>query len=434
VETYSRWIQKPFRIDLSAQKTIERWGWEARDRAFFLEMLYGIVRQHKRIEWLIQRLGGSKEVPHFKAYACAASGIYQMLYLDRVPDFAIVDSAVVIARRAHGPAVAGWVNAILRRLGREQDQWKNASPGSSQEQSFHLSIKHSYPVWMLERWLKVMPLGELENFLTWGNRRPRLNLRINQLKASAVEIRDNLLENGIRSDISEIDPNFLIIQQTRNPDTMKTVKDGIASVQDHAQGRVARLLKPVDGEQVLDICAAPGGKTGYLAEICPKCSITATDKDPERLESINGLVRRCGYTNIDVVPYDSVLNNRKIYDAILIDAPCTGTGVLARRPDLRWRRDIADVRRMASIQEQILRYAAYRVGVGGRLVYSTCSIEPEENMNVVEKFIEDHPTFRISSVKDPVLDKVTDKSGALNHIGSDIKSDGVFAVRLERFK
>lgn len=433
METYSRWIENPFRIDLSAQKTIDRWKWEARDRAFFLEMIYGIVRQHRRIEWLIRRLGGEKEVPHAKAYACAASGIYQMLFLDRVPDFAIVDSAVIIARRAHGPAVAGWVNAVLRRLGRERDKWLTAIPGPK-DLSYQLSIKHSYPVWMLERWMKMMPLAQLEDFLTWNNRRPRINLRINSLKTSVSEVKENILQNGIRSDISEIDPNFLIIQQTRNPDTLTHVKKGLATVQDHSQGLVARLVKPMDGEKILDLCAAPGGKTGYMAELCPGCSITATDKDPERLESIQNLVQRVEYANVEVVPYDDILNNRLFYNAILIDAPCTGTGVLARRPDLRWRRDIADVKRMASIQEQILKYAAFRVGVGGRLIYSTCSIEPEENINVVEKFIEDHPVFRIAKVNDPVLEKFTDERGVLNHIGSDIKGDGVFAVRLERYK
>ena len=433
VETYSRWIDNHFRIDLSAQKTIERWDWETRDRAFFLEMIYGIVRQHKRIEWLIRRLGGQKDVPHAKAYACAASGIYQMLFLDRVPDFAIVDSAVLIARRAHGPAVAGWVNAILRRLGRERDQWVNASPGS-QDKSFELSIKYSYPAWMLERWLRQMQNKELENFLTWNNRRPRINLRVNQQKTSVAELKDVLSENGIRADISEIDPNFLVIQQTRNPDTLKSVKDGIATVQDHAQGLVARMVQPTKGEKILDLCAAPGGKAGYIAEICPECSIIATDKDPLRLQSVENLIRRVGYSNITTLPYDEILSNRNTYDAIVIDAPCTGTGVLARRPDLRWRRDPSDVKRMASVQEQILRYAANRVGAGGRLIYSTCSVEPEENIELIEKFMEDHPTFRIVSVKDPVLEKLTDDRGVLSKIGSDIKSDGVFAVRLERSK
>jgi len=433
VETYSRWIENHFRIDVSAQKTIDRWNWEARDRAFFLELIYGIVRQHKRIEWLIRRLGGQKDVPHAKAYACAASGIYQMLFLDRVPDFAIVDSAVVIARRAHGPGVAGWVNAILRRLGRERESWISATPGS-QDKAYQLSIKHSYPLWMLERWLKQMPMKELEDFLTWNNRRPRINLRINQQKTSASAIKDVMFESGIRADISEIDPNFLIIQQTRNPDTLKPVKEGIASVQDHAQGLVARLVKPEKGERILDLCSAPGGKTGYLAEICPECSIVATDKDFIRLESVKNLVKRVGYTNISLESYDDVLNNPVTYDAILIDAPCSGTGVLARRPDLRWRRDPSDIKRMASVQEQILKYAAYRVGIGGRIIYSTCTIEPEENIKLIEKFIEDHPTFRLGSVEDPLIGKFLDTRGVLSHIGSDIKGDGVFAVRLERFK
>ena len=252
------------------------------------------------------------------------------------------------------------------------------------------------------------------------------------MRATVSQI-ENMLENErIHLKRSETDPNFFIARHSGNPELLDVVQKGLVTIQDHSQGLVARMTAPQAGEEVLDLCSAPGGKTGYLAELCPDCMISATDRDDARLESVRQLVERARYSNITVAPYDEILAERRKYDAVLVDAPCTGTGVLARRPDLRWRRDPSDVKRMAAVQFQILRYAADRVKTGGRLIYSTCSIEPEENRGVVNSFLEAYPYFKLGKSADEVILNHVDSDGILSKTGPEISGDGVFAVRLER--
>jgi len=421
------------RIDNVAQKTLDQSDWEPRDRALFLELLYGTIRWHGRIEWILKQLSDEKETTHLTANAAAVIGIYQMLFLDRIPDFAIVDTAVVLTRRAHGPAVGGWVNAILRRIGRERDRWKAAEP-ESKDPSYNLSIKYSHPHWMIERWARFIPPDRLETFLAWNNRRPFIILRTNVNKTTVDEIVALLSQNKIKASPSRIDSRFLIIEHSGNPLALEPVKNGLASVQDHSQGLVAKIVNPQSGEKILDLCAAPGGKTGFLAELCPECKITATDKDADRLEMVTDLIQQQGYSNIEIVSYNDVLASRNRYDAILIDAPCTGTGVLARRPDLRWRRISSDVARMSAIQFQLLRYAVDRINVGGRIIYSTCSIEPEENGKLVDQFINNYRQFSEIPVTGLISESLIDHNGRLNLLGPEIEGDGVFTAVLVRYK
>ena len=245
---------------------------------------------------------------------------------------------------------------------------------------------------------------------------------------------DFLDKDEISHTLSAFDPYYIILKHSGNISRVESVRKGLVVIQDHAQGIPVNLLSPQPGEKILDLCAAPGGKAGHLAEMCPEAEIVATDRSEDRLERVFDLINRCRYDNLKVKPYQDVLSSSEKYDAILIDAPCTGTGVMARRPDLRWRQEPDHAAKMAGVQRQLLRYAVERLKVGGRIVYSTCSVEPEENDMVIDEFLSNHTGYKIAAENSIYSDKDYCTDGRISVYGHEIKGDGVFAVMLRRMK
>ena len=429
--TYARWIKRPSRIEYAAEWALTHGQWDSRDRALFFELVYGVVRWHGRLQWLMGEL--SRRDPHSDAlvYAATAVGMYQLLFLDRIPDYAAVDSAVDLTRRVAGPQAAAWTNALLRRCAVEAVQWKEAAPRTANVAE-RLAASHSHPLWMLERWQKRLAGEKLVEFLNWNNRRPDLYLRVSGREDSLSQAMLQLEKLEIGAEPAAIDPSFLKLQHSGDPAQIPLVRDGQAAIQDVSQGLVSRLLHPQPGERVLDLCAAPGGKTGHLAELCPDCRIVATDKSEERLRLVTEMASRRDYGNVSIRPFQEVIEEREPYDAVLVDAPCTGTGVLARRPDLRWRRKPDDVPRMAATQLKLLSYAESKVALGGRIIYSTCSVEPEENLEVVNAFLQQHRGFGLETFSSNLDPGTLDEHGCLSYWGPELGADGVFAAVLRR--
>ncbi|MFH0766239.1 MAG: RsmB/NOP family class I SAM-dependent RNA methyltransferase, partial [Calditrichota bacterium] len=229
-------------------------------------------------------------------------------------------------------------------------------------------------------------------------------------------------------------PGFIQLHRPCDLNQIELFKSAALIAQDVSQGLVASLVAPKDKERILDMCSAPGGKTGHLAELGPDCEITATDKSEDRLPMVIDLINRAGYSNVSVIPYQEALQSKQTYNAVLVDAPCSGTGVLARRPDLRWRLRPDDFARMAAIQVQLLRYAAERTAKLGRIIYATCSVDPVENQEVVNRFLSDNSAFRISTQSGLVPANLINSNHAINLRGEEIAGDGVFALCLERWK
>lgn len=433
IRAYHRWLKSPSRIDIFAERALDRVRWEERDRALFLEILYGVIRWHGRLGWLIAKMSkGSTGKPESAAVAAAGVGLYQLFYLDRVPDYAAVDGAVAAAKRLAGPQAAGWVNAVLRRAARERESWINAAPPPGRLTRIEsLAVRFSHPEWMIARWLKARPASELELFLQWNNRRPAITLRINRLKTDPEAIKEEMQRACLAFETVAEDPFFLRIEHSGELRQFDFLRDGRATVQDVSQGFVSRLVDARPGEEILDLCAAPGGKTSHLAELAPGAKIVATDKAEERLDLLRKGLERGGYQNVSVESYEAVIGSRRSFDAILLDVPCTGTGVLSRRPDLRWRRHPDDVRRMAAVQRSLLHYAAGRLKPFGRIIYSTCSVEPEENRAAIESFIAERREFALEKVE--LTGLAPERQGDFLEVwGYEIGADGVFAAALRR--
>lgn len=433
VWSYLRWLRSPSRVDAAAERELARSNWDPRDRALFLEILYGVVRQHGRLRWLTKRLSTGREQPDNAGLACVAVGLYQLLFLDRIPDYAAVDGSVRLAKRLGGPSLGGWVNAVLRRAAQEREELLQAAPPESKHGLCErLAVLHSHPPWMVARWLQSLPAETITRFLEWNNRRPGLTLRVNIVRAAPDEVLTWFTAAGIGAARTTIDPQFIAIEHSGEPLGLEPLRLGQVTVQDVSQGLVGKLVSPQPGEEILDLCSAPGGKVGHLAELCPECVLVATDKAPERLELVRQLVERNSYRNVALEPFDAVIGSRRLYDAVLMDAPCSGTGVLARRPDLRWRRSPDDIRRMAAVQISLLHYAADRLKPNGRLIYSTCSVEPEENGEVVARLLAERRDLRGAPVTPHLPESVPTPTGRLELWGPEIAADGVFATILAR--
>ncbi len=434
IAIYARWLRTKFRIDPVTSETLQRSNWQPRDRALFLELLNGVIRRHGSLEYYIDRLSTRESSDNEKVKAALAVALYQLFYLDRIPDHAAVDSAVEIVKQQVGTSPAGWVNAVLRRAIREREELLERIEDfqSIQNPLQRLSIVYSHPQWLINRWQKRLSEKDLETFLKWNNRRPGVTLRVNALVASSQAIVKELAKEGIRVKPNRLDPNFLEMKHSGNPADLKPIRDGRASVQDISQGLVGRLVDPRAGESILDLCAAPGGKTGHLAELCPDCRIVATDKSEERLTILSENVIRCKWINVEIRQFNDVLSSDERFDCVLVDAPCTGTGVLARRPDLRWRRTPADVKRMAGVQLELLRYAAGKLKKGGRIIYSTCSVENEENEDIIDAFLSERKYYQLVGADEFLESDLIDERGFLSVLGPKTKSDAVFAARLQK--
>lgn len=313
-----------------------------RDRALLTTIVYGVTRWRRELDWLIDRCAQRVE-PRIRQHLRVA--LFQIRHLDRIPRHAAVNEAVELAKSVSRKS-AGFVNAVLRKAA---DLPLPDTPG----------IRSSHPDWLIARWRARFGPKELAALLEADNAVLPVTARVNRLK---------------------IPDGPAMVELEGDPAADERFAGGGLTVQDETAMKVAPWLEPKAGERVLDLCAAPGGKTTHLAELMGgKGELTAVDL-PERIGLVEAAAARLGLGNIRCVPADgAAVAFPEPFDAILVDAPCSNTGVLARRPDVRWRLSEADIAGAAGIQRRLLENAVRLLRPGGRLVYSTCSLEPEEN-------------------------------------------------------
>jgi len=314
VEIYANWLRVKFRVDVEAFGVLEKSEWTSSDRALFLELLYGVIRRHSTLEIFLQHLSNGRLKVQHAVHAAVSVALYQLLYLDRIPDYAAVDTAVSIAQALGGAKQAGWVNAILRRAIREKEQLLNLH-STLADPVQQIACKFSYPEWMLGRWLKRMSIDRLETFLDWNNRRPGISVRLNRRLIDAQQFIDHIRKQEIEIEKNPFDPDFFLIRHAGDLRKLVLIRDGAITVQDVSQGLVGRLVNPQPGETILDLCAAPGGKTTHMSELCPDSRITATDISSRRLKQLDENISRCRLGNVKLVSYDDLLASNQRFRA-----------------------------------------------------------------------------------------------------------------------
>ena len=329
-------------------------------------------------------------------------GVYQLLYLDRVPDYAVINETVNLARRYGHQGVAGLVNALLRRVGREKEQlpWPSREAGLIS----YLSIIYSLPAWFVERAIARFGAGEAEAWAAAVNVMPALSLRPNLMKTNAVELAGFLEKEGWSAEVSTLVPPMVRVAGGFTPVASAHFKNGFYTVQGESSALVAPILSPQPGARIVDLCSAPGGKTTHLAELMQNQGrIYAVEKHSGRLHLVDKAARRLGLTNIVTVNLDGrQITGRDvgIPEAVLVDAPCSGLGVIGRLPEIKWRRNLSDLKQLQKLQLELLTSAAALLPKNGSLVYSVCSTEYEETLQVVEIFNKSHKAFTLTSFED----------------------------------
>ena len=389
---------------------------DERDRALAGEIATGTLRWQGTFDHVIEQFAGRSATKlDREILAILRTGIFQLLHLDRVPASAVVDDAVNLARKAGKKSAAGFVNALLRRVSRERAHL----PLPTDPPLDVLSISLSHPRWLAERWLARHGFDAAAAWARFNNAPAPLTLRVNTLKMTREALIDALQAVGVRTEPARFAAQGLIVT-SGNPLLTPLAHAGAFVVQDEASQLVGEFASATDGERILDACASPGGKaTQMAAAMAGRGTIVAADVRGRRIALLSRTVAETGATNVHIVqanaraapPFGAV------FDAVLVDAPCSGLGTIRRDPDVRWRRSEADLAPLAAAQREMLQQLATTVRPGGRLIYSTCSSEPEENEAVVADFLETHPGFRRTApplfAGRPDLAALLDAEGAL---------------------
>lgn len=365
------------------------------DRGLLQELVYGVVRWQAPLDWLIARkTGGRPQKPGLQILLRMA--LYQIFWLTRIPDHAAVNETVELAKREGFGAQSGFVNAVLRGYLRERDATEKLL---SQAKQTDPALGCSHPQWLVERWEKRLGREPLLRLLEWNNTPPQTFARVNSLRAEPNQLREQWAREKVEAKLVPVDwaRETLVYELQSFPPlpTLPSFTSGQFYVQDPSTLLAVAELDPQPGETILDLCAAPGGKTTYIAErMKNQGTIIANDPAPDRLKLVAENCARLGVTSVQLV---STLDAQPslIADRVLIDAPCSNTGVMRRRVDLRWRIREPEIKRLRATQLQLLTDAVARLKPGGTLVYSTCSLEPEENSELVREFLALHPFMHL---------------------------------------
>jgi len=367
------------------------------DRGLVQELVYGIVRARATLDWLIDRkTDGRPQKSDLRQLL--RLGLYQLFWLDRIPDHAAVHETVELAREfGYGPQ-AGFINAMLRGYGREKEATQKLL---AELKVSDPAIGWSQPAWLVEKWQQRYGAEDTQKLLAWNNSPPSTFARLNTTRTNAEKIILQWREEGVEYDFFARDwlEEHLIFRLKSHPalETLPSFRQGLFYVQDPSTLLAVRLLDPHPGERILDACAAPGGKATFIAQkIGSSGLVVARDVSEARLKLIKENCARLGFTTVETDLADEPKLKFR-FDRILVDAPCSNTGVMRRRVDLRWRIRAEEIERLRVQQLELLRKAAAQLAPKGTLIYSTCSLEPEENRQVVDAFLELEKGFKFET-------------------------------------
>lgn len=405
----------------------------AEDRALCYELVMGCLRWQLWLDKLIEHYAGrAAEGLDAPVRRALRLGLYQLRFLTRIPASAVVNESVNLAYAARVRSAAPFVNAVLRRATREPDYEPSAS---ITEPLARISIETSHPVWLIERWAKAFGLDEATRLAHANNEAPPVAFRLTGVRPGA-EVLEELKADGAALVPSTVAPDAWRIEGA-GARLRELARRGEVYLQDEASQLVAHVLDAQDGERVLDACAAPGSKTTHIASLSPNLKLlVAGDIHAHRLRTVRETCARLSIKLVQLAAYDAtaaVPFVERAFDRVLVDAPCTGTGTLRRNPEIRWRISPRDVRELAARQQRILKNAARMVATGGRLVYSTCSVEPEENEAVVAAFLRESDDFRPLPLNVPAALQSEQGTRARTWPQRD-GADGFFIVAFERRK
>lgn len=432
VKLLSRYESSDSYIDKLLDAELRRSELSPVDKALMTELVNGVVRWQSRLDWVLTGFYHGEFAKCLPIVRNALRiALYQMVFLSKIPAPAAINESVEIIKRVKGERHSGIVNGVLRNILRNIQNIRY--PVKEENLVLHHAILYAHPQWIVRRYVDRYGEEESELLLAANNHRPMLTLRVNTLKSSIEAVRQALTEAEIKFEESPIHDGSFLITSLRDVKSLTIFTDGHVSVQDASASLAVRLAAPEPGMRVYDLCSAPGGKAVYAAELMQDTgTVVALEKYESKLHLIRDNASRAGVSIISAQHGDArEFTAKEPADLVLVDAPCTGLGTLSKKPDIKWRRSIEDIRQMSALQYNILHHAASLVKSGGTIVYSTCTIEPEENEDVVRRFLEQHSEFELVPAENFLPESVTEH-GFLRTYPHRHRSDGAFAARLRR--
>jgi 16S rRNA (cytosine967-C5)-methyltransferase len=417
----------------------------ALDRAMISEMVLGTLRWQGRLDvHLRQGLKSKDKKIEPRLIHLLRLGAYQILFMDRVPESAAVNESVRLAKILFkNEKITGFVNALLRSVIRNKNQ--ELFPPFGAHPVEHITQAFSHPSWLVERWVKEFGPDAARRICAANNQKPPFTIRANTLKISREELQTKLEEAGSPSQPAPFSPEGLFLKKSPALAEDRLFQGGIYFVQDEASQLIPHFLSPQPGERVLDVCAAPGGKTTHIAQLMEnRGEIIALELHGPKVKLIEENCRRLGITAVRALEVDAArplpFPAGMVFDRILVDAPCTGLGILHRNPEARWRRKPEDVIRLSRVQGTLLDNVSSWLKPGGALVYSTCTITPEENDGVINAFLQKRPEFRLEDLRDftpAPIHPLVDPKGFFRTYPDGVtaetnRMDGFFAARLAK--
>ncbi|MFH1313765.1 MAG: 16S rRNA (cytosine(967)-C(5))-methyltransferase RsmB [Candidatus Eisenbacteria bacterium] len=414
------------------EELLGRFDPDRRERALATQIVSGTIKWRGRLDHIVKQFSRKSRVVSPVVLNVLRLSLYQLLFLDRVPDYGATNEGVKLVKQYGDEHQASYVNAILRRFLREKD--KIEYPSLKTDPVKHIAARYSHPAWLVSRWLKRWSVDEVISLAEANNRVPSIGLRVNTMRTTLKDLEAALTAEGIEIVSSGFAGTDHVYVRGASPvDRLRVHREGLVQVQDASSTLVGRVLSPEAGSATVDLCSAPGGKATHLYEIMGgKGTLIASDVSLDRLPDVKRNALRLGHEGMLYAVSDARTPAFKDADFVLVDAPCTGLGVLARRWDLRWTKRESDIVRMASYQRKILNGAIEIVKRGGVVVYSTCSLEPEENEKIVETVVAKRSDVRLADISRFVPETVVYKEGMMQTLPHRDNVDGIFAARLEK--
>jgi len=425
--------------DEALERSLARATVDVRDRALTVELTYGVLRHRLTLDWRLDRVADRpvRRLP-LVIQAALRLAAYQLLYLDRIPPSAAVNESVALVKTCPniGGRWTGFVNAVLRALIREPvPTW----PDRDQEPVAFLSARYACPTWLVQRWVTRLGMAQAEQHGQATLTIPPLTIRANTLRTTRAALADHLRQSGYHVTATSVSPVGLILDKCGSVSDIPQFTEGLFYVEDEAAQLIPLILDPQPGERILDACAAPGGKTTHVAAMMRNHGeVIAMDQSRDRLRRLQENCARLGIGIVAPLVGDAAREGAAAahpFDRILLDAPCSGLGVLRRHPEGKWQKGVELLPMHHTRQRRLLEAVSRLLRPGGCLVYSTCSTEPEETIDVVDQFCNKHAEFRRESVA-PLLPEtgrmLVTEAGDLSTALNPCSMDGFFAARLRR--
>lgn len=412
---------------------IEKNELTVQDKNFMTELVYGTLQHEQLLNFYVTPFFNGK----VKAWVriLIQMTLYQMLFLDSVPEHAAISEAVKIAKKRGGQFNGKLVNAILREMTRTP----LPSLDTIKDEAERLAVETSHPLWLIKLWSKQFGWEKTIQMARANNERVNVTIRVNGVRGTREELKQKLESEGITCEYGNLSQDALVILKG-NVIKTKAFEQGWFYVQDESSMLVARALKPKHHSKVLDTCSAPGGKTTHVADLMRQTgTVYAHDVYEHKIKLIEDNVKRLGLTNVVATLQDATTLNERYesdsFDAVLVDAPCSGLGILRRHPEVKITKQPSDLDEIMMIQKKILNTVAPLVKVGGTLVYSTCTVNRKENDKMVEQFLAQHPEYELDPTLVNRLPEVLHqqtKNGMVQLFPGDYQTDGFFIACLKR--